>query len=199
MRTALIPLLLLSSPALAQQAPVSEGPITCTAPVAVTDTARGLKQRYGKDAVVQDLPGAEGETNKGIVLFPKAPDRRIEVAFVDDKMNRVSGLTLRDAKTSRWTIAGVTLGASLADVQKVNGKPFIVSGFEWDYGGYADWKGGALAKPMAGGCNVIVRFGKDASAPKSLSGDGVKVASDNAALVKFAPVVTEIGFGFPEK
>jgi hypothetical protein len=52
---------------------------------------------------------------------------------------------------------------------------------------------------MAGGCNVLLRFAKDAGAPKVLSGDGVKVASDNAALLKFAPVVTEIGVGFPEK
>lgn len=200
MRKIFVALVLVASPALAQQAPVSEGPITCTAPVAVADSAKSLKQRYGKEAVVQDLPGAEGETNKGIVLFPNAPDRRIEVAFFDEKMNRVSGLTLRDAKTSRWTVAGITVGSSLADVQKANGKSFLVSGFEWDYGGFiADWKGGTLGQMLAGGCNVIVRFGKDAGAPKSLSGDGVKVVSDNATLLKFAPVVTEIGIGFAEK
>jgi len=43
------------------------------------------------------------------------------------------------------------------------------------------------------------RSGKNAGAPKSLSGNGVKAASDNAALVKFAPVVTEIGVNFPDK
>ncbi|WP_375314337.1 hypothetical protein WHZ77_15080 [Bradyrhizobium sp. A5] len=43
------------------------------------------------------------------------------------------------------------------------------------------------------------RFGKNAGAPKSLSGDGVKAAFDNAALAKFAPVVTEIGVNFPDK
>src|ERR1700754_5081041 len=183
----------LATPALAEDAPPQEGPITCASPVAATDSAASLKQRYRGDAVVQDLPGAEGETSKGVVLFPKAMDRRIEIAFFDDKMKRVSGLTLRDtAQTSRWSIAGVSIGSSLADVQKANGKPFLVSGFEWDYGGFVtDWKSGALGKPLTGGCNVIVRFSKDASAPKALSGDGVKVSSDNAALLKFAPVVTE--------
>ncbi|WP_346658145.1 hypothetical protein [Bradyrhizobium sp. 138] len=67
------------------------------------------------------------------MLFPKARDRRIEVAFTDDKAGRASGLTLRDAgKTSLWNVAGVTIGSSLADVQKANGKPFLVSGFEWE-------------------------------------------------------------------
>jgi hypothetical protein len=201
MRKVVVGLLLVGSPAFAQNAPPTEGPITCTSPVAATDTVTSLKQRYREEAVLQDLPGAEGETVKGLVLFPKAMDRRIEVAFFDDTTKRASGLTLRDtAKVSRWTIAGVSIASSLADVQKANGKPFLVSGFEWDYGGFViDWKGGTLGRPMVGGCNVIVRFGKSAAAPKALSGDGVKAASDNAALLKFAPVVTEIGVGFPDK
>ncbi|SCB53720.1 hypothetical protein GA0061098_102089 [Bradyrhizobium shewense] len=178
-------LFLLASSAIAQSGPPQEGPITCASPVAPDDTERSLKQRYGKDAVVQELPGAEGERYKGVVLFPKASDRRIEVAFTDDKAGRASGLTLRDAKTSRWTVAGVTIGSSLADVQKANGKPFLVSGFEWDYGGFVtDWKGGALSRPLQGGCTVSIRFGAKTGAPRSLSGDGVKAASDHAALVK---------------
>lgn len=194
-------LLLLASSSFAQSTPPQEGPITCAAPIAPDDTERSLKQRYGKDAVVQNLPGAEGETYKGVVLFPKARDRRIEIAFTDDKAGRASGLTLRDAgKTSLWNVAGVTIGSGLADVQKANGKPFLVSGFEWDYGGFVtDWKGGALGRPLQGGCRVTIRFGGKTGAPRSLSGDGVKAASDNAALVKWAPVVTEIGVNFPDK
>ncbi|WP_036010329.1 hypothetical protein [Bradyrhizobium yuanmingense] len=192
-------LVLLASPAFAQTAPPQEGPITCASPVAPGDTERTLKQRYGKDAAMQDLPGAEGETYKGLVLYPKTADRRIEVAFSDDKAMRASGLMLRDAKTSRWSIGGVTLGSSLSDVQKANGKPFLVSGFEWDYGGFVtDWKGGALSR-LQDGCTVTIRFGKKAGAPRSLSGDGVKIASDNTTLVKWAPVVTEIGVNFPDE
>ncbi|MBW7968905.1 hypothetical protein [Bradyrhizobium sp. BR 10289] len=194
-------LVLLASPAFAQSAPPQDGPITCASPVAPDDTERSLKQRYGKEAVMQNLPGAEGETYKGLVLFPKAADRRLEIAFTDDKARRASGLTLRDtARTSRWSVAGITIGSSLAEVQKANGKPFLVNGFEWDYGGYVtNWKGGALSRPLQGGCTITVRFDKKAAAPKSLLGDGVKAASDNAALVKFAPVVTEIGVNFPDK
>jgi len=178
-----------------------EGPITCTAPVAATDSAKSLKQRYGDEAVVQELPGAEGETSKGLVLFPKAMDRRIEVAFIDDKIATVSALTLRDtAKTSRWTVAGISIGASLATVQKANGKPFVVSGFGWDYGGFVvDFKNGALGRMLPGGCSITLRFGKDGNTPKALSGDGVKVASDNPALLKWAPVVTDISVNFAAK
>lgn len=196
-----VAIVLLAAPALAQGTPPMEGPITCSSPVAATDSANSLKQRYGDEAVVQDLPGAEGETYKGLVLFPRAMDRRIEVGFIDDKVATVSGLTLRDtAKTSRWSVAGITIGASLAAVQKANGKPFVVSGFGWDYGGFVtDFKNGTLGRILPGGCSITVRFGRDKDAPRALSGDGVKVSSDNPALVKFAPVVTEIGINFAAK
>ncbi|WP_316194895.1 hypothetical protein [Bradyrhizobium sp. SZCCHNRI3052] len=196
-----VAIVLLAAPALAQGTPPMEGPITCSSPVAATDSANSLKQRYGDEAVVQDLPGAEGKTYKGLVLFPRAMDRRIEVGFIDDKVATVSGLTLRDtAKTSRWSVAGITIGASLAAVQKANGKPFVVSGFGWDYGGFVtDFKNGTLGRILPGGCSVTVRFGRDKDAPRALSGDGVKVSSDNPALVKFAPVVTEIGINFAAK
>lgn len=193
--------LLFVTPALAQTAAPQDGPITCAAPVSPDDSVKSLRQRYGEAVALEDLPGAEGETYKALVLLPRAMDRRIEVAFTDDSMKRVSGLTLRDtAKTSRWSVAGVTIGSGVADVQKLNGKPFVISGFGWDYGGFVvDWKGGALARPLPGGCTVTLRFGKDAGGPKSLQGDGVKVSSDNAALLKWAPVVTEIGVNFAEK
>ncbi|MGJ4997371.1 hypothetical protein ACQR0Z_23305 [Bradyrhizobium sp. HKCCYLS3077] len=199
MRHVLITAALLSaSPALAQTAPPSEGPITCTQPVASTDTAKSIQQRYGADAVVQDLPGAEGETYKGLVLFPRAADRRIEISFLEDKKATVSGLTLRDtAKTSRWSVAGISIGASVAAVQSANGKPFAVAGFGWDYGGYVtDFKNGALGRTLPGGCSITIRFGTSKDTPRALSGDGVKVASDNPALLKLAPVVTEIGVNF---
>ncbi|MGX4771490.1 hypothetical protein ACWAUC_17060 [Bradyrhizobium guangdongense] len=195
---ALTALVLLASPALAQTTPPQEGAITCVSPVSSDDTERSLKQRYGKDAEMQDLSGAEGETYKGLVLFPKAMDRRIEISFSEDNAKRASGLTLRDtARTSRWNVSGITIGSSLADVQKANGKPFLVAGFEWDYGGFVtDWKGGTLGRPMQGGCTVTIRFDRKSAAPKSLLGDGVKVASDNATLMKWAPVVAEIGVNF---
>jgi hypothetical protein len=197
MRIAFFALLLVAAPACAQAPPPQEGAITCTSPIAPDDSGKSLMQRYGKDAVVQELPGAEGESYKGLVLLPRAKDRRIEVSFTDDTMKRVTGLAIRDnAKTSRWYLSGITIGSSLTEVQKANGKPFVVSGFDWDYGGFVtDWKGGALGR-LEGGCRVLMRFGKETGAPPNLSGDGVQVSSDNASLIKWGPVLTEIGISF---
>ena len=54
MRIALLALLFGAAPALAQAPPPQEGAITCSSPVAPNDSGQSLRQRYGKDAVVQD-------------------------------------------------------------------------------------------------------------------------------------------------
>jgi hypothetical protein len=112
-------------------------------------------------------------------------------------MSRVEGITLHHAaKTSYWNVAGVTIGSSLAEVQKINGKPLLVNGFDSDFAGFVvNWKGGTLARPLPGGCRVRVRFGKDDD--RSASGD--RISSDNAELVKWGPVDTQIEVNFPSK
>jgi hypothetical protein len=153
-------------------------------------------QRYGQEAVIQDdlYTGVEDITYKGLVLLPQATDWRIEVSFTDETMARVAGLTLTAAKASHWNVAGVTLGSSLAEVQKINGKPFLINEFGTDFGGFvASWKGGTLGRPLPGGCRIRVRFGKD----DDLSPSGDRISSDNAELVKWGPVVTQIELNFP--
>ena len=39
---------------------------------------------------------------------------------------------------------GLKVGMTLEEVEKINGKPFKISGFAWDYGGYANFEGGKL-------------------------------------------------------
>jgi hypothetical protein len=191
MRIALIALLAVS-PAFAQNAPPAEGPITCSSPVAAGDSAKTLKQRYGDEVVTEELPGAEATSYAGMVLHPRAPDWRIEVWFTDDTLSKVEYLGLHE-KTSRWNVAGVAIGTSLADVQKLNGRPFLILGFDWDYGGWlADWKGGTFDRPLPGGCKLSLRFSVDAKTPNNFEGEGVKISSDNPALNKLKPVVSEI-------
>jgi len=199
MRKAVVAFALLVSPAWAQNAPRPDGKITCASPVAPSDSAKSLMQRYGQEAVIQDdlSTGVEDITYRGIVLLPQAADWRIEVSFTDETMNRVAGLILYNkAKTSHWKVAGVTIGASLAAVQKINGKPFLVNGFDSDFAGFVtNWKGGVLGRPLPGGCTVTVRFGEE----DDQSPSGQRISSDNAELVKWGPVVEQIEVNFPRK
>jgi hypothetical protein len=154
--------------------------------------------RYGEEAVIQEdlYTGVEDITYKGVALHPRTPDWRIEVGFIDDPMS-LGRLTLRGSKTSRWNVAGVTIGSPLADVQKINGKPFLVTGVDSDFSGFVvDWKGGVLGRPLPGGCGVVLRFGRgnDMGGP---SRD--RILSNDADLLKWAPVVEQIEVRFPDK
>jgi len=56
---------------------------------------------------------------------------------------------------------------SVAEVEALNGSPFNVGGFWWDYGGYANIEEGTLAGELDGGCYLSIRFSpKDEYSPK---------------------------------
>ena len=110
-----------------------------------------LEQRFGAANVrVGDVPGAEGETSRGVILFPDDPTRRAYVYFKDEQHLRgLAMLRVEDAR-SRWQLdSGVTVGTPLSKLVAMNGKPLAFTGFDWDYGGVvSDWHGGRL-QPQA--------------------------------------------------
>ncbi|MGJ4931365.1 hypothetical protein ACQR1I_30990 [Bradyrhizobium sp. HKCCYLS2038] len=204
MRRSIVLLMLLATPVSAQPMPPAGGPITCTSPVSVGDSAKSLMQRYGGEAVVQDdiRAGVEEITYRGVALFTGQPDRRIDVAFVDeDALRGVSRLTLHDARTSRWSVAGVTLGATLAEVQRINGRPFRIISFDSELNGFvADWGGGMVGRGLPGGCTLKLRFGADSRVPAALAREGRgRISSDDAMLRRWAPVVEQIKVRFATK
>lgn len=170
--------------------------LTCSYPINSVNTAQDLLTNFAGGAFVEDVAGAEGETHKAIVVYPSDKRRRLEVSFWDEAMTRPSGVGL-GVRAKAWSVAGLNLGASLAAVEKANGKPFVVSGFDWDYGGYVvDFDGGALSKL---GCRLSLRFSPrpNTSAPAALEGER-KIRSNNPKLVKLAPQVTTIALGWPD-
>lgn len=95
-------------------------------------TVADLEARFGKANVRRvDALEAVGSTEPGIVLFPDDPTRRAYVSFFDDEaLTDLASIQVLDAG-SRWRgKQGVHVGMSLAELQKVNGKPFYFQGFD---------------------------------------------------------------------
>ena len=148
---------------------------------------------------MQELPGAEGETYKGLLFFPKrttcgsrSPSR---------KANRSASpashcATVPDEQMERQWHHDRIKPCRRAEGER-QGVP--VAGFEWDYGGFVpDWKGDALGRPMrAAHPDDPLRPGSPLRRNRCWA-TASKVASDNATLVKWAPVVTEIGVTFAD-
>ncbi|HEV7256928.1 MAG TPA: hypothetical protein VGN82_04030 [Bosea sp. (in: a-proteobacteria)] len=189
------------------------GPVlTCDGPISRQASHASLSKAFGaRNISIRKLSIGEGETEVGSVLFASDRTRRIEVLWNDRaKRMRPRMVTFGRAidatalsKGYHWRIAAraqagtLSLGQPLTQVEAVNGKPFELAGFDWDYSGtVSDWRGGALAKPP-GGCRILVRFeaAKDApgAAQDAVSGDR-EFSSDDPKMRAVAPVIYEMGF-----
>lgn len=142
-----------------------------------------LVETFGAANVASEaVDGAEGAKLNATVIYPKNPRRRLEVIW-QDEAGRQRPTSVVIGRQSTWRLErGLRLGMGLADVEKANGKPFKLTGFDWDYGGtVSDWQGGAFAN-ITGGCRYGVRFRPDDKAPQAargkVSGDAEFVSTD---------------------
>lgn len=169
-------------------------------------TRRDLVNRFGARNVRDgDVDVGEGETVPGTIVFPGDAIRAIDILWKDPKTKRSPDTLSIGGKASQWKTAhGITLGTSLKELEQINGKPFVLSGFGWDYSGTVySWENGVLSKDLEGHGRVILRLDTDLVPPNlpqpdydHVSGDG-SFSSSNPAMQKINPRVYEILWEFP--
>jgi hypothetical protein len=112
-----------------------------------------LRQHYGASAVESTrIDIGEGETAAGSVLYPGDSLRRAEIVWQDSVNRRRPARMILRGERTRWKLdRGISLGTNLQELERLNGRPFVLAGFGWDYAGViSDWKGGALDSSLAG-------------------------------------------------
>ncbi len=156
-----------------------------------------LAQAYGVHNVdFTQVPGDDGSTLMASVLFPNDPKRRLEVLWDDDVERSGTRMIVIDGQSTWAAQKGVRLGLPLAALEKMNGKPFKLMGFEKG-GGMAivtDWNGGMLGL-LTDGCKIGVQLKPDPkAAPAALEavGSDKEFASSDPALRAAKPTVGEI-------
>jgi hypothetical protein len=133
------------------------------------------------------------------VVFPKDPKRRLEVWW-SNPANRSQTYLIVINGQSTWTgPGGMHLGLTLAQLEKLNHKPFKLKGFSKDnVATVSDWDGGALAY-LAGGCKSGVSLSADSKAPaeavSALAPDH-EYSSSDPAIRAVKPTVSEILIGY---
>jgi hypothetical protein len=163
-------MLALSSSAASAESAASSRLIKCEGPFGRNAGHSDLVKAFGsKNVVDQEIDGVEGQKIKASVLYPDDPKARLEFVWSDEKARRRPTL-IRATDQSAWATAnGIRIGTALAEIEQINGKPFKLSGFDWDYGGrVTDWQDGKLSKPQPGGCLLGVDF-VHAGAPSAVS------------------------------
>src|SRR4051812_22426210 len=156
------------------------GIITCDASGdinSVTSEAM-LQKRFGERVERAQVEVGEGETQPGTVL-KAANGGRPELYFTWKDAAHTHLASIRTSGPSKWRLAGgIKIGTSLQTLQKLNGKPFTLAGFEWDYAGTVlSWNGGKLARLNARRCKVILRLDAH-SGEKSISAEQQALVSE---------------------
>ncbi|MFN8349092.1 MAG: hypothetical protein U0X91_29095 [Spirosomataceae bacterium] len=173
--------------------------------VKANSSETSLKERLGAENVLRDsVYIGEGFYEKGTTLYKGTPEEA-QILWKDTvNFANPDNVLIRPAegKPNQWLVeGGIKIGMTLAELEKINGKSFSVSGFGWDYGGFvADWKGGKLAG-KEGVSNLVVRLGYDyndeklISVAEKVSGEG-PFSSNNPAMQKLNPKITELSIRF---
>jgi hypothetical protein len=133
------------------------------------------------------------------VLFAKDPKRRLEVWWSKPASRSATHLIVINGQ-SNWSAPGeLRLGLTLADLERLNGKPFKLSGFDKNnVATLSSWNGGALAAP-SGGCKLGISLraapAATAAAVGALPADR-EFDSADGALRAVNPTISEILVGY---
>jgi len=154
---------------------------------------------HGKNVAFTQVEAGSGGKVMASVLFAKDPKQRLEVWWSKPASRSDTHLIVINGQ-SDWTAPGdLHLGQTLADLERLNGKPFKLSGFDRNnVTTLSNWNGGALAA-VPGGCKVGLSLRAaltaSASALSALPADR-EFSSSDAALRAVNPTVGEILVGY---
>jgi hypothetical protein len=176
--------------------------LACQGPFAKDTDHKRLVAAFGHANVVREtVYEAEGLEVRASIVFPEDPARRLVVRWSDEKALRRPARI--DLEGSGWTgPEGLRIGSPIETVEKANGRPFVLYGFEWDYGGSIEsWKGGALGN-RPGGCSFSPIFEGDDTAPEealsAVAGDS-QFASDSSAMKAARPRIRSLHLNYAKQ
>jgi hypothetical protein len=173
--------------------------VACSGAFAKESSHLKLAERFdSRNIAFTEVDGPEGSKLMASVLFPNDPKRRLEVLWDDEASRSDTHLIVINGQSTWNGPKGVKLGLALPALEKLNAKPFRMSGFDQPNGGSAiDWQGGALDK-VPGGCRVGIRLVPDAKATEAARNEvmGQEFMSNDAKMRAVKPIIAEILIGY---
>ena len=131
----------------------------CAGPFTPELTEQRLIEIYGAVNVrAGEVYVGEGFSEPGAVVFPDSPLDRIEIVWTDGEKRAKPRFVRVKSPSSRWKTADlITIGSDLKSIEQINGRPFRLFGFGWDYSGsVSSWAGGRLERRETAGCRIRV-------------------------------------------
>ena len=172
--------------------------MTCGGVFAKDSTHLKLAIKYdSRNIVFGEVDGPDGTRIKATILYPNDPKRRLEVIWNNDAARTDMSLIVINGQSQWVAPKGLKLGTPLAALEKINGRPFKISGFGADgSASVTGWEGGALTS-LPGGCKVGVRLhGRRQGAGEARPRGEKEMLSNDANLKAIKPTVAEILIGY---
>jgi hypothetical protein len=188
----LLPALVVATPTLAEE-------IRCEGPFAADSSEARLIETFGAENVVTgEVPGPEGTTLLATTIFPHDPARTQEIGWwSEEELKTLAYVTVPAGVTLS---NGLRIGTTIDEAEALNGGPFELWGFFWDYGGGTSFAEGKLAQ-LPGDCYVSARFAVGDYPPTldvgPISGD-TQISSSEPLLDEVRAHVVSITLGYPD-
>ncbi len=156
-------------------------------------TKSELVKIFGKENVSEKSEWfEEGTVEKIVTVLFKESNNEIALNWKAD--NTLANIKLTEPN-SEWSVNGVKVGMTLAEVEKVNSKDFNFYGFGWDNGGFIyNWNNGTLADSLKN-IGVTLSLDWEKVGNKNIDnfmGDSVKLKSNNKKIKKLGVTVYSI-------
>jgi hypothetical protein len=153
----------------------------------------------GKNVAFTDVDADGGAKVQATVLYPNDPKQRLEVWWSNPAARTGTYLIVINNK-STWTApGGMKLGLTLAQLEKLNHKPFKLKGFDKNgVASVSDWDDGTLAN-LPGGCKSGLSLIADPkAAPDAVSAITAdqEYSSSDPAVRAVKPTVSEVLIGY---
>ena len=105
---------------------------------------------HGKNVLTTEIGLGEGETKRGLLVFPKTKNE-IQVLFQGKvEMAKLESIRIKGIGSKWKTDSGIKVGTTIEELVAINGKDFKFYGLEWDYSGrLVSWNGGKLDKKVS--------------------------------------------------
>lgn len=180
-------------------------------PITSSTTEEELVRLYGADNVVETvIQSGMIEPEPVMVIFPDQPKKTAVIHWRYSPKGKVPAMIEIDNEGSLWkTAEGITVGTSLQTIQRINGKPVVLTGFGWEYAGTIIHANGGRLKALGQVAHdksirhrsLTLRVAPRAESLSS-SDDGQLLGereflSDHPAMTRAQPQVYEMLIVFP--
>lgn len=173
--------------------------VTCDGVFGPKSSDALVRRTFGDENVeTGKVYGVEGIEFEATTVFPDDPERVMQFSWFDEEKHEY--LSSVELSPSQETPTGVKIGMTVAEVEAINGAPFTLGGFWWDYGGGSTFETGVLRNPE-NGCGFWIAFAPKEDYPADLdvsavSGE-VTVPSSEPLLKMLDVRVQSINLGYP--